>query len=244
MNKFITNSKTLKNIIYNINNTRELYLSSLIVGEKHIGKSKLAKHIFPNATVLDASIDDIKSSIEDLDEVIIKNFDKVKNIDILDIDNKRVIALSSYIGNENIINDKFAFIYYMPSLDKREEDIKLLSNIFIEEAKQNLMIDSNIEIDYKKVDISNNIKSLKKYIYQEVLLSSMNEQDIMNSIFNFLYKNYSDDDRDIYKKFLPIYEKPLIESGLAKFGSQLQLSQKLGINRNTLRKKINELKLN
>ena len=244
MNSFITDNKVLKNIINNINTTRDLYLSSLIVGEAHIGKSRLAKYLFPNATVLDASIDDIKIAIKDLDEVIILNFHKVKNIDMLDMDNKRVIALTNYIGNINIINDKFAFIYYMPSLKNREEDIKLLSQIFIKEAKENLMIEDEVDIDYKEADISDNIKSLKKYIYQEVLLLSMNEDDIMSSIYNFLYKNYKDDDSDIYKKFLPLYEKPLIQSGLAKYGSQLQLSQKLGINRNTLRKKINEHKIN
>jgi DNA-binding protein Fis len=43
-----------------------------------------------------------------------------------------------------------------------------------------------------------------------------------------------------YKEHLNLYEEPLIEAGLKKFGSQLQLSQVLGINRNTLRKKIHE----
>ncbi|TNF45412.1 MAG: Fis family transcriptional regulator, partial [Epsilonproteobacteria bacterium] len=42
------------------------------------------------------------------------------------------------------------------------------------------------------------------------------------------------------REHLGLYEKPLIEAGLKKFGSQLQLSQVLGINRNTLRKKIHE----
>jgi DNA-binding protein Fis len=41
-----------------------------------------------------------------------------------------------------------------------------------------------------------------------------------------------------YKKFLHIYEAPLIRAGLKKFKSQLQLADKLGLNRNTLRKKI------
>jgi len=41
-----------------------------------------------------------------------------------------------------------------------------------------------------------------------------------------------------YRKFLYLYEVPLLKSGLKKFKSQLQLSDRLGLNRNTLRKKI------
>jgi DNA-binding protein Fis len=41
-----------------------------------------------------------------------------------------------------------------------------------------------------------------------------------------------------YRKFLYLYETPIIRAGLKKFKSQLQLSDRLGLNRNTLRKKI------
>jgi len=41
-----------------------------------------------------------------------------------------------------------------------------------------------------------------------------------------------------YRNFLYLYEVPLIKAGLNKFNSQLKLSDKLGLNRNTLRKKI------
>jgi DNA-binding protein Fis len=35
-----------------------------------------------------------------------------------------------------------------------------------------------------------------------------------------------------------LYEVPLIRAGIKRFKSQLQLADKLGLNRNTLRKKI------
>jgi DNA-binding protein Fis len=41
-----------------------------------------------------------------------------------------------------------------------------------------------------------------------------------------------------YRNNLYIYEVPLIRAGLKKFKSQLQLADRLGLNRNTLRKKI------
>jgi DNA-binding protein Fis len=43
-----------------------------------------------------------------------------------------------------------------------------------------------------------------------------------------------------YRNFLHLYEVPLIRAGIKRFKSQLQLSERLGLNRNTLRKKINE----
>jgi DNA-binding protein Fis len=45
-----------------------------------------------------------------------------------------------------------------------------------------------------------------------------------------------------YRNYLHLYEVPLIRAGLKQFKSQLQLSEKLGLNRNTLRKKIEELR--
>jgi DNA-binding protein Fis len=41
-----------------------------------------------------------------------------------------------------------------------------------------------------------------------------------------------------YRRFLPLFEVPLIKAGMKRFKSQLQLADKLGLNRNTLRKKI------
>jgi DNA-binding protein Fis len=66
----------------------------------------------------------------------------------------------------------------------------------------------------------------------------MNDKDIEAILYQYLLKHL--DGNDGYHEYLGLYEKPLIQAGLTKFGSQLQLSQVLGINRNTLRKKIHE----
>ncbi|MBN2824414.1 MAG: Fis family transcriptional regulator [Campylobacterales bacterium] len=244
MEQFLTNNEQIKSIIKNINITRTLFLSSMIVGEEHIGKLHLASYLFPTATVVNAAVEDVNEAIKDIDEAIITHFEKVKNIDNLDFSNKRIIALATYISNKKVINDKFAFIYQMPSLQDRPEDIELLANYFLNEAKENLSIEREIELDYTTLDTAQNFKSLKKSVYRELLYASIDTKDIEKIMYNFLLKQYDNNIEEIYKQFLPLYEKPLIEAGLDKFGSQLKLSTILGINRNTLRKKINELNLN
>jgi DNA-binding protein Fis len=67
---------------------------------------------------------------------------------------------------------------------------------------------------------------------------TMDISDITDVLYAYFYKHFNGSDN--YREHLGIYEKPLIEAGLKKYGSQLQLSAVLGINRNTLRKKIHE----
>jgi DNA-binding protein Fis len=124
-------------------------------------------------------------------------------------------------------------------LQERPEDINYLIDLFIKEASSTLMVDDlNIDPDDIPLDFTKNTKSLKKSVYMYIMRQSMNAQDIESVLYSYLLKHL--DGNDSYREHLGLYEKPLIEAGLKKFGSQLQLSQVLGINRNTLRKKIHE----
>jgi DNA-binding protein Fis len=101
------------------------------------------------------------------------------------------------------------------------------------------MIDENtVETDHISLDLTKNTQSLKRSVYINVMKQSMGAQDIEEILYHYLLKHL--DGNDAYREHLSLYERPLIEAGLHKFGSQLQLSQVLGINRNTLRKKIHE----
>jgi len=104
------------------------------------------------------------------------------------------------------------------------------------------MLDRELQVDTKLLDISTNTHSLKRSIYQQAFSQNCTPKDIEEILYHYLYREM--EGNNDYKDYLPLYERPLIEAGLKKFGSQLKLADILGINRNTLRKKIHELKIN
>jgi len=240
---FQTKSIQIQNIIKGFNLTKSLFVSSILIGEEYTGKKTLVKYLFPNATYADGSDQDsVKDLLENHNELVIINFEKLTNIENLNFENKRIVALANYISNEKIIDSIFAFIYHMPPLRERAEDIDLFIEYFSKEVKRDLMIEGDLFIDRKFIDISTNIQSLKKSIYYQAFSQNCNHSDIENILYQYLYSKMGGNND--YKEFLSIYERPLIEAGLDKYNSQLKLSGILGINRNTLRKKIHELGIN
>lgn len=240
METFFSTSDKVQHIIKSFNLTKTLYVSSIIIGEAHTGKKSLARYLFPDTPVVSGNDQKaVEDALENNDELIITNFEQLSNQNSLDFTNKRIIATADYMGNPELIDDLFAFIYTMPSLQERPEDINYLKEIFIKEACSTLMADEiDIEPDNISVNLTKNSESLKRSIYMHIMRHSMNKQDIEDILYHYLLKHL--DGNDGYREYLGLYEKPLIEAGLKKFGSQLQLSQVLGINRNTLRKKIHE----
>ncbi len=240
MDVFFTNSKTVQHIIKNFNLTKTLFVSSILIGDPNIGKKSLVRYIFPNTPIVSGCNQyEVTEALNRYDELIITDFEKLTNQDNLDFNNKRIIATANYMGNSEIIDNLFGFIYQMPSLLERPDDTRYITDKFTEEALDILMIKKeDIELQNIPLDLSKNSKSLKKSIYTYIVKYSMNSIDIENILYNYLLENI--DGNDAYREYLGLYEKPLIKAGLKKFGSQLKLSQILGINRNTLRKKIHE----
>jgi len=240
METFFSKSDKIQHIIKSFTLTKTLFVSSIIIGEAHTGKKSLARYLFPDTPVVSGSNQkEVENALEHNDELIITNFEKLSNQNSLDFTNKRIIATADYMGNPELIDDLFAFIYAMPSLQERPEDITYLKDLFIKEACSTLMIEENtFESEHIPLNLTKNTKSLKRSVYIHLMKQSMDTQDIEEILYHYLLKHL--DGNDAYREHLGLYEKPLIEAGLHKFGSQLQLSQVLGINRNTLRKKIHE----
>lgn len=240
METFFTKSDKVEHIIKSFNLTKTLFVSSIIIGDAHTGKKSLARHLFPHAPLVSGkSQKDVEKALNENNELIITDFEKLSNQNNFDFSNKRIIATANYIGNATIIDELFAFIYKMPPLYERPDDVEYIKNLFIQEALETLMIEKK-EIEAKTIptNLTSGSKSLKKSIYTYLVQQNMHKQDIENLLYTYLYKHLHGN--NAYREHLELYEKPLIKAGLKKFGSQLQLSQILGINRNTLRKKIYE----
>ncbi len=236
--QFLSNSPQIDNIVKGFTLTKSLFVSSLLVGENHTGKKTLIKMLFPHTNYVDASnSEELHLALEKYDEIVIYNFDKLVNFENLNFENKRIVAIANHIENSVKIENKFAFIYHMPNL-KQRRDIALLSEYFQKKIQKELMLPEPIELDSSKFDLSENIKSLKASIYKQLMHKTLDTPDIEEILFEYLFDNIKGN--NAYRDYLYIYERPLIKAGLEKYKSQLKLSNILGLNRNTLRKKIQE----
>lgn len=240
MKSFYTQSEEVQQIIKGLTLTKTLFVSSIIIGEPHTGKKSLVTYLFPDTPVVSGEDQEaVESMLQANDDLIITNFEKLRNQESLNFDNKRVIATANYVANQHTIDSLFAFIYHLPSLKERPEDVAFIKEKFIKQACSDLMIDDgNIALHSVPTNLVYNSKSLKKSVYQYLMSKSMRKEEIQQAIYHYVCENL--EGTNGYKEHLDLYEVPLIKAGLAKFKSQLQLSQVLGINRNTLRKKIHE----
>jgi DNA-binding protein Fis len=235
----ISRSEKINRIYQTLASTKELFVSSIIYGEAYTGKKSLVKKIYNNSLWVDGNdLNNVKEALKNSNYVVIINFDKILNYDELNFENINVVAISNSKNMDSRLENLFAFIYNMPSLKDRVEDIELYKDIYKKEAINLYDIQSDVEILNSDIDISKNLKSLKSSVYKSVLLKSLREDDISYLLYNYYLKNFSGN--NVYKKQLEVFEKALISAGLDIHKSQLKLSDVLGINRNTLRKKINE----
>jgi len=236
--QFLSNSAQIDNIIKGLTLTKSLFVSSLLHGEAFTGKKTLIKSLFPQSIYIDANNKtELELALENSNELIIYNFEKLINFENINFENRRIIAIANHIESTSKIEKKFAFIYKMPSLNERE-DLDLLIEFFQDKTQKELMLDYPIELNIETLDLSKNIKSLKASLYKQLLYKTINQEDIKEILYNYLFENM--EGNNAYREFLGLYEEPLIEAGLKKYKSQLKLAQILGLNRNTLRKKIQE----
>ena len=242
---FITVSNASKEAFKTATLLKTLTVNSLITGENGVGKKSLAKYILPDAPVLDASdFDELLITLESTNQIIITNIHNSPNLktilDNIKLNNVRVIATSSsYINNESL-DEFFSVKFDIPPLSQREEDVFELIEIFSKEASLLFDVDCEFNIKNFTPDLSRNSSSLKRQVMINYLLQNINDKELIDIIENYLVDKLGSNSD--YRNFLYLYEVPLIKAGLNKFKSQLKLSDKLGLNRNTLRKKISDNK--
>jgi len=240
---FISSSDASLEALKTANLLKGLPINAFIFGQRGTGKKSLAKYILPDAPIVDANAyDELEGVLSSHKTVIISNFDKIPNYEnfqsLLDRYDVRIMALASSMFNTDVIEKFFGIKVPLPPLSEREEDVKALSEYFLAEAKEALSIEHKINIDIDDIDLTHNAHSVRRHIYMQVQLQDINENELMNIMHKFLLQRIGGNND--YRNFLYLFEAPLINAGLDKFKTQLQLSDKLGLNRNTLRKKIAE----
>lgn len=240
--QFLSNSAKIDKITKGLTLTRSLFVSSLLMGEEHTGKKTLIKMLFPNTLYVDGSQEkELLLALENNNALIIYNFEKIKNIDTLNFEHKRIIAIANSAKNSQRFTHIFAFIYKMPNLTQRE-DLPELIALFQNEISKSLMLKKKVLLKEEQLNLYENIKSLKASIYKQLILRTLKKEEIQSLLYDYLFEEM--DGNNAYREHLALYEKPLLEAGLKKYKSQLKLAGVLGLNRNTLRKKIQEYEIN
>ena len=160
----------------------------------------------------------------------------------------------------------------LPALRERRDDIPLLADFFLQKSRQDLGIDT-IEFSTETLALFNtydwpgNVRELENAIKRATLLSpdqvltptdfpdlndnkSNRKQDesletlIATKLENSLAQMNLQEMDNLYHMVLPQMERPLINIVLRKTrGNQIKAADVLGINRNTLRKKIKTLNI-
>ena len=136
------------------------------------------------------------------------------------------------------IDEFFSVKFDIPPLSQREEDIEALIQLFTKEASELFGVKSEFSVKNFIPDLTKNSNSLRRQVMINSLLQDIEDIELMDIIENYLSSKLGSNSD--YRNFLYLYEVPLIKAGLMKFKSQLQLADKLGLNRNTLRKKISD----
>jgi DNA-binding NtrC family response regulator len=241
LDEFVAKSDSTKNLMKIAKSMDNLHLSILIVGKSGSGKKNLAKYIFPDAKVIDASI---KSDLSEIDsnyqKLIIYNFDLLPQSCISKLSSTQIVALTNDELRIDKSNNIFGVILRIPELSTRQEDAKKLSKIYFQKAKKDLGFSGSINLNELNIEKEDS-HSIKLLIYKSILKESLDKEFIMGVLENYFNKTLSGNNE--YQNNLGIFEIPLIKSAINKYKYKVRVANLLGINRNTLKKKINEYRL-
>jgi len=242
MYDYIAVSEISKEIKNSAQLLKSLDINALIVGDSGVGKKALAKFIANEATIYDAKElqHDISDNVVNFTEttVIIDKIENITNIDLLinwiELNSIKVIATTTKNDLNKKLEELFSITLEIPPLEERKEDIKPLATKFSKEASQVLAIET--KPSKLIINTKNNAHSLRKSIYFSYLFESIGENEIMMLLEKFMLDNMEGENS--YRDFLYLFEAPLLKSSQKKYKSQVQMAKNLGLNRITLRKKL------
>ncbi len=242
MTDFIAVSEVSRELKNSAELIKSLMIHALIIGENGTGKKSLAKYIAHDATIYQAKEfqGDVVDNVVNISDVtiIVEDIDQITNIDLfvsfIETNNIKLLATTKKDDLNDSLKALFSITLEIPPLEFRKEDIKPLATKFSKEAGAVL----GIETKPSKLIINtkNNAHSLRKSIYFSYLFESIGENEIMMLLEKHMMDNMQGENG--YRDFLYLFEAPLLKSSQKKYKSQVQMARHLGLNRITLRKKL------
>ena len=243
MQEYIAKDSISKEILNSAKLLQAVEVNALILGGSGVGKKSLANYILPNSEIYQAKFLQ-KDIIDDMvalqsRAIIVDKIDEITNIDVflewLEENNIRLIAISNTENLNQKLKDIFSINLEIPELVKREEDTKALVSKFSQEASS--ILDMPLINNSKLIiNISNNTHSLRKSIYFSYLFETIGEHEILMFLEKYISENLHGENS--YKELSYIFEVPLLKASTKKYKSQVQVAKHLGLNRITLRKKL------
>ena len=243
MQEYIAKDSISKEILNSAKLLQVVGVNALILGEMGVGKKSLAKYILPQSEIYEAKQlqKDIADDVLSLnnDAIIVDKLHEITNIDLflkwIENNSIRVIAISNTENLNQKLKDIFSINLEIPNLSKREEDTKALVTKFSQEASSILEMPL-ISQSKLIINTSTNTHSLRKSIYFSYLFETIGEHEILMFLEKYISENLKGENS--YKDLSYIFEVPLLKASTKKYKSQVQVAKHLGLNRITLRKKL------
>ncbi len=241
MEKFIAISKISQQILKSAKLSADLPINTLIYGQIGVGKKLLAHEILPNAFVING--DELEKLIisKQIDlalyqAIIIENLDTILNVEefFQYLKNIKIVGINT--DKNDKLNQYFAIKIEIPPLKERPEDLNEIVEIYKKQAMS--IYNTNVPVNNIEIDLSENGITLKQSIYKSIFLQSINTKDMLQTMENYLTKKL--ENGATYRDLIEIFEIPLLKAAKKIYKSQLQMADKLEINRITLRKKIDQ----
>ncbi len=232
--EFIAKSPVSQKIVNTLRVSANLPVNILVWGEPGTGKRTLVETIFKD--IMRISVDEVKEHIPKNKDIYIYDLHRCNKLDSLmeQLKEHRVIATSNDFNKR--YEEYFPILLHIPPLKDRPEDLELLTKHYIQEVSRDF--DTQIDERQIKINLNQNAISLKRSILTYAVLSSLDEEQMMDLLQRQLEPRLEEG----YKNLLYLFEVPLLKAAKKRFRSILAISKALGLNRATVTSKINRYK--
>ena len=241
---YITQSVNTKEAFKTASLLKDFNVNVLIVGESGTGRKTLAtlidKNIIPIGSTIELEeLSNCTIYIEDIEDML-----SAQQVEKLNKNQVRIIGITT--SKETAFKSLFPITIALKNLKERVEDLEPLAYHFLESLQKELRVSHQTKISFRQEELqkhlSQNIYSLKKFVYQKYFMATTTKSDLLETMESYLHRALNEDESRDYRSLLYLYEVPLLKVAIKKFISQVQVANHLNINRNTLRKKLEQFK--